>query len=81
MLIEDWERESFKDFIYLQEEIELLKKEINEEKERLAAKILVIREEKDNTYDESTLSEVPRDTQEWLYTGPSVSSKPDKSGS
>jgi hypothetical protein len=41
---------------------------------------LVIREEKDNTYDESTLSEVPRDTQEWLYTGPSVSSKPDKSG-
>jgi hypothetical protein len=62
MLIEDWERESFKDFIYLQEEIELLKKEINEEKERLAAKILVIREEKLDKNEEHSISTIPRTT-------------------
>jgi AmiR/NasT family two-component response regulator len=62
MLIEDWERESFKDFIYLQEEIELLKQEINEEKERLAAKILVIKEEKIREDEKHSVSTIPRTT-------------------
>jgi len=62
MLIEDWERESFKDFIYLQEEMELLKQEINEEKERLAAKILVIKEEKIREDEKHSVSTIPRTT-------------------
>jgi hypothetical protein len=44
---QDWERESLKDFIYLQEEMELLKQEIMEEINiRKAAKIVVINEDK-----------------------------------
>jgi hypothetical protein len=62
MINEDWERESFKDFIYLQEEMELLKQEINEEKERLAAKILVIKEEKIREYEKHSVSTIPRTT-------------------
>jgi|LakMenEpi03Aug12_release.lakeMendotaPanAssembly.Ray.scaffolds.fasta_scaffold6873521_1 hypothetical protein len=62
MINEDWERESFKDFIYLQEEMELLKQEINEEKERLAAKILVIKEEKIREYEKHSVSAIPRTT-------------------
>lgn len=62
MLIEDWERESFKDFIYLQEQMELLKQEINEEKERLAAKILVIKEEKIREDEKHSVSTIPRTT-------------------
>lgn len=62
MLIEDWEMESLKDLIYLQEEMQLLKEEINEEKERLAAKILVIREEKLDKNEEHSVSTIPRTT-------------------
>jgi len=48
MIKEDFERESLKDFIYLQEELELLKQEILEEK-RLAALVFVIDKDKIHT--------------------------------
>ena len=44
MFNEDFERESAKDFIYLQEEERLLMKEINEEENRLPAKIYILGE-------------------------------------
>lgn len=61
MINEDWERESLKDLLYLYEETQLLKQEINEEKERLAAKILVIKEE-NIEYEKHNVSAIPRTT-------------------
>ena len=62
MINEDWEMESLKDLIYLQEEMQFLKQEINEEKERLAAKILVIKEEKIREDEKHSVSTIPRTT-------------------
>jgi hypothetical protein len=42
--------------------MELLKQEINEEKERLAAKILVIKEEKIREDEKHSVSTIPRTT-------------------
>jgi hypothetical protein len=61
MINEDWERESLKDLLYLYEETQLLKQEINEEKERLAAKILVIKEE-NIEHEKHNVSAIPRTT-------------------
>jgi hypothetical protein len=61
MINEDWERESLKDLLYLYEETQLLKQEINEEKERLAAKILVIKEE-NIEHEKHSVSAIPRTT-------------------
>jgi hypothetical protein len=58
MINEDWERESLKDFIYLQEEMELLRQEINEEKQILAAKILIINEDKIHANEYNNISKV-----------------------
>lgn len=41
---DDFEREQLKDFIYLQEEQEMIMREINEEEHRLPAKITIIGE-------------------------------------
>lgn len=63
-IIEDWERESLKDLIYLQEEMQILKEEINAEKERIAAKILIINEEdkKSEEYEKHSISTIPPTT-------------------
>jgi hypothetical protein len=61
MINEDWEMENLKDFIYLHEEMQLLKQDINEEKERLAAKIFVINEEKIE-HEKHIISTVPPTT-------------------
>jgi transcriptional regulator of heat shock response len=62
MINEDWEMENLKDFIYLHEEMQLLKQDINEEKERLAAKIFVIKEEKISEHEKHSISAIPRTT-------------------
>jgi hypothetical protein len=60
-LIEDWERESLKDLVYLQEEKELLMKEILEEEfNRKPADITVKFENNDR---QPQLPEVSRNTQ------------------
>lgn len=58
MLTEDWEMENLKDLIYLQEEMQLLKEEINEEKKRIAAKILIINEEKTSENEKHSISTI-----------------------
>jgi CRISPR/Cas system CMR-associated protein Cmr1 (group 7 of RAMP superfamily) len=60
MINEDWEMESLKDLIYLQEEMQILKDEINQEKERIAAKILIINEDnkKSEEYEKHSISTV-----------------------
>ena len=61
--IEDWERESLKDFIYLQEEQMLLEKEFYEEENRKPAKIVVIKEDdKTHTHGQSNIQPLHSDT-------------------
>jgi hypothetical protein len=46
MVNEDFERDFLKDFVYLHEELELLKQEISEELNRKPANIVIINEVK-----------------------------------
>lgn len=57
---EDFEREFQKDFIYLQEELEMLKQEMLEE--RLPAKIIVIDKTRTNEPKQSNVLLFPSDT-------------------
>lgn len=57
---EDFEREFQKDFIYLQEELEMLKQEMLEE--RLPAKIIVIDKIRTNEPKQSNVLLFPSDT-------------------
>ena len=57
---EDFERESLKDLIYLQEEQEMIMREINKEEHRLPAKIEIIgnlppKKEEENEVERNTL--------------------------
>lgn len=65
--LEDWEREAQRDFIYLQEEIMLLKQEILEEMNRKPANIIVIDEDKLHKDEHKpNLLTVPTDSQQWI---------------
>ena len=55
---EDFEREALKDAVYLQEEQEMIMKEIMEEEHRLPAKVYIIEEQPKSKENES----VKRDT-------------------
>ncbi len=55
---EDFEREHLKDVVYLQEEQEMIMKEIMEEEHRLPAKVYIIEEQPKSKENES----VKRDT-------------------
>ena len=57
---EDFEREALRDFIYLQEELEMLKQEMLEE--RLPAKIIVIDKTRTNEPKQSNVLLFPSDT-------------------
>ena len=57
---QDWEHEALKDFIYLQEELEMLKQEMLEE--RLPAKIIVIDKTRTNEPKQSNVLLFPSDT-------------------
>jgi len=57
---QDWEYEALKDFIYLQEELEMLKQEMLEE--RLPAKIIVIDKTRTNEPKQSNILLFPSDT-------------------
>lgn len=57
---EDFERESLKDLIYLQEEQEMIMREINKEEHRLPAKIEIIgnlppKQKEENEIERNTL--------------------------
>lgn len=58
MINEDWERESLKDFIYLQE----LQQEIWEDFKRQPAQIVVINQDKIQKNEEHIISKVSADT-------------------
>ena len=57
---QDWEHAALKDFIYLQEELEMLKQEMLEE--RLPAKIIVIDKTRTNEPKQSNVLLFPSDT-------------------
>ena len=61
---QDWEHEALKDFIYLQEELEMLKQEMLEE--RLPAKIIVIDKTRTNEPKQSNVLLFPSDTEWWI---------------
>jgi hypothetical protein len=62
MLNEDWERESLKDLIYLQELQMEIEKEFWEEFKRQPAQIVVINQDKIQKNEEHIISEVSADT-------------------
>lgn len=62
MINEDWERESLKDFIYLQELQQEIEKEFWEEYNRQPAQIVVINQDKIQKNEEHNISEVSADT-------------------
>ena len=61
MLNEDWERESLKDLIYLQELQMEIEKEFWEEFKRQPAQIVVINQDKIQKNEEHIISEVSAD--------------------
>jgi len=62
MLNEDWERESLKDLIYLQELQMEIEKEFWEEFKRQPAQIVVINQDKIQKNEEHIISEISADT-------------------
>jgi len=62
MINEDWERESLKDLIYLQELQMEIEKEFWEEFKRQPAQIVVINQYKIQKNEEHNISEVSADT-------------------
>lgn len=62
MINEDWERESLKDFIYLQELQQEMEKEYWEWFSRQPAQIVVINQDKIQKNEEHNISEVSSDT-------------------
>ncbi len=68
MIHQDWEHEALRDFIYLQEELMLLRQEILEEEMiRKPANIIIIDEDKlhKNEHKPKLLT-VPEDPQQWI---------------
>ncbi len=65
--IQDWEHEAHKDFIYLQEELMLLKQEILEEMNRKPANIIIINEDKINKDEHKPkLPTISKDPERWI---------------
>lgn len=62
MINEDWERESLKDFIYLQELQQEMEKEYWEWFSRQPAQIVVINQDKIQKNEEHNISKVSSDT-------------------
>jgi hypothetical protein len=62
MLNEDWERESLKDLIYLQELQMEIEKEFWEDFKRQPAQIVVINQDKIQKNEEHIISEISADT-------------------
>jgi hypothetical protein len=60
MVHEDYEREFLKDFVYLQEELELLKQEVMQELHRKPANIVIVNELKttQDAKQDNTLNDV-----------------------